>query len=303
MTADTCVVNLSPHLLSSGKSTVVSAIGIALAGDTKSVGRFEKLSEYVKNQRDRCVVEVELACGARDGVRNLVVQRHFDSTHESQSKFYMGPAGGKLALAKLDEVKKEMQRLNIQVNNLCVYLAQFRVGLFAELNASDMLAETEKAADPRLFERHMSLKEDVGALRKRREAAAQSRRTADGLQAQVQSMEGDMKAQEERAETETRIEVLKKRLLWCTVDKAHELFERKKAEWSANAMLSTTAAGMQTLGAIHSHTLISVHFVCLCFDSANRWIGRSRPRRLSTNRSRRSASQWPKHTLSRSTQI
>lgn len=184
-----------------GKSTCVSAIGIALAGDTASVGRFDHLGEYVKRGSTKAAVEVELFGGGPGG-KNLIVQRSFESTGGDKSKFFLNGVG----VGKKD-VQAKMSQLNIQVNNLCVYLAQFRVGKFAEMNHEQMLIETEKAADLSLHRRHVELNEMSGNLKSGSERIAQSQRLFDSLHAEVSNMEAERKAEEERQEAVQKVRV------------------------------------------------------------------------------------------------
>ena len=53
--------------------------------------------------------------------------------------------------ANATKVKEITQRLNIQVNNLTVFLAQDRVDSFARMSPYELLLETEKAANPQLM--------------------------------------------------------------------------------------------------------------------------------------------------------
>jgi len=199
----------------SGKSTVVSAIGIALAGETKSVGRFENLSDYVRSGATECMVEVELYGGANG--RNLTIKRTFDNSHGSRSKFYLNDR-----MVKKEEVIKKMGEMNIQVNNLCVYLAQFRVGEFAEMKPEAMLEETELAADPRVHHLHQQLKADQAKARTSSSTLHEAQKNFDRLSNIMKGMEEEMKQQEEREETEQRMEWLKRRIPWCRYDKAKE---------------------------------------------------------------------------------
>lgn len=192
-----------------GKSTCVSAIGLALAGDTKSVGRFEHLSEYVKRGQPTAQVEVELFGGGPHN-RNLIVTRTFSAEDKRVDKFTLNGESVKKA-----RVADAMAALNIQVNNLCVYLAQFNVGQFAEMNAESMLTETEKAADLALYTKHMKMKQQAADAKKNEESIAQSQKVYDALKLEVQSMEGERKAQEEREMNEHKVEDLQARKRWA----------------------------------------------------------------------------------------
>lgn len=210
----------------SGKSTCVSAIGIALAGETKSVGRFDRLGEYVKRGCDEAMVEVELF--GPPGGKNMIVRRSFSAGGSDKSKFVMD---GKPSSKKI--VQDAMLKLNIQVNNLCVYLAQFRVGLFAEMNPEEMLEETQKAADLTLYNRHISMKTQSTDLQKKRDTIVQSQKVFDALALEVKEMEGVRRAQEEREMAMEKIANLRHLKSWAQhsqlVKKVHEA-EAKKDE-------------------------------------------------------------------------
>ena len=188
----------------------MSAIGLALAGETKSVGRFEHLSEYVKRGQPTAQVEVELFGGGPHG-RNLIVSRTFSADESKRlDKFTLNGESVKKA-----RVSEAMAALNIQVNNLCVYLAQFNVGQFAEMNAESMLTETEKAADLTLYTKHMKMKQQAADAKKNEESIAQRQKVYDALKLEVQSMEGERKAQEERELNAQKIEDLQARKKWA----------------------------------------------------------------------------------------
>ena len=176
----------------------MSAIGIALAGDTKSVGRFERLGEYVKRGCAKGAVEVELF--GPPGGKNTIIRRSFEADGGDTSKFVVnGTASTKKA------VQDAMMKLNIQVNNLCVYLAQFRVGLFAEMNPEQMLEETQKAADLTLYNRHIEMKAKAGDLKKKSESIVQSQKVFDALAAEVKNMEAERRIQQERDEAMDKV--------------------------------------------------------------------------------------------------
>jgi chromosome segregation ATPase len=117
----------------------MSAIAVCLAGDIKSVGRLNHLGEYVRRGAQQGAVEVELFGGGPAG-RNLVVYRSFAAeghgAEQERSKFLLN---GTAATKK--DVQAKMRDLHIQVNNLCVFLAQFRVGEFAEMNPTEASAQ------------------------------------------------------------------------------------------------------------------------------------------------------------------
>jgi chromosome segregation ATPase len=187
------------------------------------VGRFENLSEYVRAGSSESVVEVELFGGSA-GDRNTVVKRKFDNTHGSRSKFYVNEKH----VTKDDVIEMMQKKFNIQINNLCVYLAQFRVGEFAELKHEGLLEETEKAGHPKLFEQHQRMKKLLENQRLLETGLSAGQKNLERLRTEKQGMEADMKAQEERADMQKKIEILKQRLPWCQwQDKNAEVHKKK----------------------------------------------------------------------------
>jgi len=207
----------------SGKSTVMSAIAVCLAGEIKSVGRLNHLGEYVRRGAAQGAVEVELFGGGPAG-RNLVVYRSFSAAdHSDKSKFMLNGA----AAAKKD-VQAKMRELHIQVNNLCVFLAQFRVGEFAEMSAEQMLQETEKAANADLFHMHMSIKDSSTELCQKAEAIAQTQRVFEQLRDKVAAMEVERRAEEERQVAVQKITLLRKRRQWALYEQMAEKVDKAK---------------------------------------------------------------------------
>lgn len=60
--------------------------------------------------------------------------------------------------SSLGAIRKIVEDLHIQVENLCTFLPQEKVGKFTEMNAQQLLVETEKAlSGTTLHKDHMKL--------------------------------------------------------------------------------------------------------------------------------------------------
>uniref|UniRef100_A0A672JDM0 Structural maintenance of chromosomes protein 5 n=1 Tax=Salarias fasciatus TaxID=181472 RepID=A0A672JDM0_SALFA len=121
-----------------GKSSIVCAICLGLAGKTALLGRGDKVGLYVKSGCRKGFVEIELY---KQG-GNVVISReiHVDT---NQSVWMLH---GKVCSQKI--VEEEVKALHIQVSNLCQFLPQDKVGEFAKMTKPDLLEATEKSVGP-----------------------------------------------------------------------------------------------------------------------------------------------------------
>ena len=116
----------------SGKSTIVCALCLGLGGAPKLLGRAKELKEFVKRGCTEGEIELELF---REVGRTLVIRRCINSTN-SKSKWYVN---GKTS--RLELVTDEIQKMNIQLSNLCQFLPQDKVchSIYCILVISDTL--------------------------------------------------------------------------------------------------------------------------------------------------------------------
>ena len=105
-----------------GKSSVVCGIGLALAGKPKILGRAKNVGSFVRSGCNSGWVEVELFRKKR----NVVIKR--EVFLNNSSCWYLN--GRK---STMEAVQEEVDALNVQVNNLCQFLAQDRVKEFAKM--------------------------------------------------------------------------------------------------------------------------------------------------------------------------
>ncbi|KAJ8347147.1 hypothetical protein SKAU_G00285480 [Synaphobranchus kaupii] len=132
-----------------GKSSIVCAICLGLAGKTAVLGRGDKVGLYVKRGCTKGFVEIELY---RTGA-NLVIKREIH-VENNQSVWTVN---GRHASQKAAE--EEVKALHIQVGNLCQFLPQEKVGEFAKMSKIELLEATEKSiGPPEMYEFHCKLK-------------------------------------------------------------------------------------------------------------------------------------------------
>lgn len=124
----------------SGKSSLIIAIGLGLGGSPSSMGRADKIQDYVKRGEEWAKIEIELH-EALNG-RHVTVSRQIWLNGESAWRVDGKKVGKKDFRNLLDD-------LTIQIDNRCVFLAQDKVGEFAQLDPVNLLKVTEKACNPR----------------------------------------------------------------------------------------------------------------------------------------------------------
>ncbi|KAM9343488.1 structural maintenance of chromosomes protein 5 isoform 2-T2 [Pholidichthys leucotaenia] len=155
LTYDYCVVTPGPNLNmivganGTGKSSIVCAICLGLAGKTAVLGRVDKVGLYVKRGCHKGHIEIELY--KRSG--NVVIFREIH-VENNQSLWMLN---GRQCSQKV--VEEEVKALRIQVSNLCQFLPQEKVGEFAKMSKIELLEATEKSVGPpEMYEYHCELK-------------------------------------------------------------------------------------------------------------------------------------------------
>ncbi|XP_041860564.1 structural maintenance of chromosomes protein 5 [Melanotaenia boesemani] len=155
LTYDYSEVYPGPHLNmivganGTGKSSIVCAICLGLAGKTAILGRGDKVGLYVKRGCQKGFIEIEL--NKRGG--NIVIHREIHV--ENNQSIWM--LNGKFCSQKI--VEEQVKALCIQVSNLCQFLPQEKVGEFAKMSNMEILEATEKSVGPpEMYEYHCELK-------------------------------------------------------------------------------------------------------------------------------------------------
>ena len=211
-------------------STVVCAICLGLGGDERSLGRVPTVSGYIKRAQAQAEVEVELFEGmrAKGGHGNLSIRRTI--TPDDRSVYHEHTPHGGWRKVTHTYVRELMASCHIQVDNLCVLLAQDRVGKFAELKPTELLQETEKAADADIYNKHLRLIELRRAEKSSESGVSDIRRQLEGAQEEINGMEPEMKRLEERKAEEEKLEWMQRRRPWVEYRHEERKAERLKGE-------------------------------------------------------------------------
>lgn len=133
-----------------GKSALVCAIIIGLAGDPSATGRSGSLKEYIKFGCSFAQVTVELSSGTTQAdhviTRKLTpIQLDDEEAQSSRRSDCKSEWSLNGKAAKVTQIKELISKLNIRVDNLCQFLPQERVVEFAKMNSINLLTSTLKA--------------------------------------------------------------------------------------------------------------------------------------------------------------
>ena len=118
-----------------GKSTIISAICLGLAGKTEVLGRQKKVADFVQTGHETAVIEVEL----HNEPRPTIIRRTITKASNSSTWQLNGKA------SRQEDVLEAVAALNIQVSNLCQFLPQDKVPEFARMTPEQLLEATEQA--------------------------------------------------------------------------------------------------------------------------------------------------------------
>ncbi|XP_033109453.1 structural maintenance of chromosomes protein 5-like [Anneissia japonica] len=226
VTYTSCEILPSPYLNAiigpngTGKSSVVCAICLGLAGKTQVLGRAKDVGEFVKHGAEKALLEIELF---NPNGRNWVVKREIHR-QGNRSVWYLG---GKQA--KQREVEELISSLNIQVSNLCQFLPQDKVVDFAKMNPYELLESTEKSVGSQeMYEDHMKLKElrnqEKNMLKKHNELAEHKEK----LVKMNQRLEEDVRKFRDQQRHMRHVELLEQKKPWVEyIEKRNEFLELK----------------------------------------------------------------------------
>ncbi|XP_068658656.1 structural maintenance of chromosomes protein 5 [Aristolochia californica] len=217
-----------------GKSSVVCAIALGLAGEPQVLGRATNVGAYVKRGEDSGSIRITLIGDSVGQVTSIM--RKIDVLNKSD--WFVN--GKQVAKRDVIDVTK---RFNIQVNNLTQFLPQDRVCEFAKLSPVQLLEETEKAVgNPELPVQHCSLVEKSCELKKLQTTVKQNGDTLNQLKALNAELEKDVERVRQRELLLEKDDLMRKKLPWLKYDmKKKEYMQAKELEDNAKKQLDEAA--------------------------------------------------------------
>ncbi|XP_072007182.1 structural maintenance of chromosomes protein 5 isoform X3 [Engystomops pustulosus] len=225
VTYDMCEVFPGPHLNmivganGTGKSSIVCAICLGLAGKTSFIGRADKVGFYVKRGCQKGSVELELYRTSG----NVIITREIQVSN-NQSTWYIN---GKSSSLKM--VEEQVAALNVQVGNLCQFLPQDKVGEFAKLSKIELLEATEKSiGPPEMYNFHCELKNFRKNEKELEDTCKSKEEFLEKLKQRNERYKQDVERYYERKRHLDKIEMLERKRPWVEYENVRQQYEEVK---------------------------------------------------------------------------
>ncbi|CAM6102353.1 unnamed protein product [Calypogeia fissa] len=213
-----------------GKSSLVCAIGIGLAGEPQILGRASQIRDFVKRGEDSGWIKITLRGDSPN--ESLVIKRKINNRNKSEWFFNDQQVTKK-------EIQEQVRKFNIQLDNLTQFLPQDRVCEFAKLTPVQLLEETEKAVgNPELSAQHQRLIQSNEEMKKIRVALASHESTLAHVETSNAELEQDKERLEQRTQLLENAGTMKKKVPWMRYEEKKASFEKaEEAERVAKSKL------------------------------------------------------------------
>eukprot|EP01018_Ginkgo_biloba_P038498 Gb_33241 [translate_table: standard] len=209
-----------------GKSSLVCAIAIGLAGEPQLLGRASSIGDYVKRGEESGWIKISLRGNTAGEI--ITITRKMDKQNRSDWQI-----NGRTVPKR--DVLDIVHKFNIQVGNLTQFLPQDRVCEFAKLSPVQLLEETEKAVgDQELSGQHLALIEKSRDLKKLEITVKQNEDTLNQLKALNAEQEKDVERVRQREQLLQKVDSMKTKLPWLKYDmRKMQYLEAKEKEKEA----------------------------------------------------------------------
>ncbi|ETO04669.1 hypothetical protein RFI_32726 [Reticulomyxa filosa] len=135
----------------SGKSSLVCALAVVLGGQMNTISRGDDLTDFIKKGCSEAFIEVELHNPLNEGVPGRI-KRIIRGEGRGNQWLWNG------VKKTQKEMRQMIDQMNVDVDNLCQFLAQDRVSGFSSLEGPELLLETERCiGNSELYNDHMTL--------------------------------------------------------------------------------------------------------------------------------------------------
>ncbi|KAM9262009.1 structural maintenance of chromosomes protein 5 [Morus bassanus] len=225
LTYDVCEVHPGPNLNmivganGTGKSSIVCAICLGLAGKPSFIGRADKVGLFVKQGCLKGLVEIELS----KTPDNIIITREIQVVNNTSSWFIDRKP------TTLKTVEEQIAALNIQVDNLCQFLPQDKVGEFAKLSKVELLEATEKSiGPPEMYQFHCELKNFREKEKELENLCREKTNSLEKMRQRVERYKQDVDRFHERKQHLDLIDMLERKRPWVEYECVRQQHEEAK---------------------------------------------------------------------------
>ncbi|XP_015772407.1 PREDICTED: structural maintenance of chromosomes protein 5-like [Acropora digitifera] len=233
-----CEFKPGPHLNvvlgpnGTGKSSIVCAICLGLAGHTKLLGRATEVRDFIKHGHAQAMIEIELHNS--DG-RNHIITRDMYRT-ENRSNWKINGKGTTMKEVMIVTSACFSSWLGFAIRGSSLRLGagcqwKDKVAEFAKMTQQQLLEATEKAVGPPdMFDVHQKLI-DLRKHEKELEVSLRNNREhLEKLEQQNERLEQDVKRYQERERHLKKVQILEKKRPWAEYESARKLFVEMKSK-------------------------------------------------------------------------
>jgi predicted nucleic acid-binding Zn-ribbon protein len=202
------------------QSSILCAVCLGLGGEPRLLGRASEVESFIQTGEDEAYIEIELA---NEKGKNPVITRTIRNEEGKVHAKSIYTWDGEVVSAKRVR-ERAAQEYQIQIDNLCTFLPQEKVGNFSGFDSKMLLLETEKTLSPNkhLFEEHQRLIRLQEELHGGDDQVESLQQRLEHLKKDLSRMEREVKRMEELEEDRKMADLLEKKILWL---KSKELEE------------------------------------------------------------------------------
>lgn len=206
----------------SGKSSIICAIALGLGGSPSVLARTNKLTGFIKHSCQEAKIKILLTDDPP-----LWVYRKISADNTNQWK--IKTTNNKWKVTTTADVLQRVQKLHIQLDNLCMFLPQERVKEFSLLKPNQLLMATEQAINKKIFNAHQSLLKDFQGLKDSSQKINDMQNNLQIYKSEVERMRTDVQRYRQVQECKENIEKYEKKIPWVVYQKIRaELSDLKK---------------------------------------------------------------------------
>jgi chromosome segregation ATPase len=201
-----------------GKSSILCAICLGLGGEPRLLGRADKVEAFIQNGETEA--KIELVVKNEDG-DDAIVTRTISSAGSAKTSVFTW--NGEIVSGKKVRERASLD-FQIQLDNLCTFLPQEKVGNFSGINSKDLLLETEKTLSDNsdLYNTHMKLIQMQEDFQGEDNQVDNLKEKVELLEAEVKQYKLGVDRMEERKKAEEQADLLRKKIMWMNVDVGRE---------------------------------------------------------------------------------
>ncbi|KAE9138658.1 Structural maintenance of chromosomes protein 5 [Phytophthora fragariae] len=203
-----------------GKSSIVCALCVGLAGSTRLLGRADKVGQFVRHEKESGYTEIELFFERGNKVIRRNIFRDNKSTWQVDGRD-----------STLKNVAGIMEAAKIQIDNLCQFLPQDKVGEFSRMNAVQLLKATENAiTDSDLAAKHDEIIELQNSMSDKGRELEHARTALELKKSENAQRQKEVERIEDYEARIKETEEMEKKCLWLEFEDAKREVEDLKLE-------------------------------------------------------------------------